>query len=127
MAKENPKFENPKFKIWWDEENKIVRYWVKGIGNKKLAEDVVVETQTLLTAHPEAKGVLVDVSEVILANRMARQVFAKGINSIKKPFAFYGTNLVTRVIVKLIFRVTGRSGNMKIFATEEEALEWLKQ
>jgi hypothetical protein len=123
----NPKSKILNWRVWFDENTSTVRHWSKGKNDEQLAKNSSTLMREELSKHPDAVGVLVDVSETSTVNGKARQAFAEFVKSIDKRVAFYGANKVMRVVIKLVFGATGKMDNMKIFGTEEEALEWLKQ
>jgi hypothetical protein len=118
---------NPEWKVWWDEENKVVRHWSRGINDEIVASDSTAEMKSQLEKHSDAAGVLVDIRDVIRVNGKARNIFGDFVKNLDKKVAFYGANRIMKIVVKLVFGAAGRLENFKIFGSEEEAFEWLMQ
>jgi len=70
---------------------------------------------------------LSDLTEAGIASSGARKIYASLMKNDKiKKQAFVGMKIVTRVIVSFIMNFSGVK-NARYFATEKEALTWLKE
>ena len=118
--------QNEKFKVWWDEENKIIRHWSRGKNDENLAHDSAQEVLAIKQAHSDAHGFLVDVSEITTVTGGGRQEYGNLVKQLDLKSAFFGASMVLKVVVKMVFEVSGKSTTMQMFETEEEALKWLK-
>jgi hypothetical protein len=124
ITSQKSKIEN--YKVWWDKETQTVRHWSKGKNNEQVGKESAALMQKELEKHADAAGVLVDVSETSTVSGSARAAYAAFIKSTNKRVAFFGANRIMRVVIKLVFGSAGKLENMRIFATKEEALAWLK-
>lgn len=115
------------WKVWWDEENKVVHHWSRGENDEQMAKDSSNAVVKIIKEHPVYFGMLVDMSDVTTVVGRARQSYADLTKKNLKKAAFYGTNMITRAIVKMVFSFAKNADIMKIFGTEAEALAWLKE
>ena len=120
-----------KFKIWWDDKEKIVRLKIE-IGvlfvDKKMADEIYEGALSFFSSRKEKTLiVLVDLGKSKPKDVVVRKILYKTIK-IKKigKIAFIGLGIAQRVIVNFITQATGKK-NSKHFSSEEEALLWLKK
>jgi UDP-N-acetylmuramyl pentapeptide synthase len=115
-----------KFKVWWDEKEDIIRNQSRGDFE---AEDAKAQMAEILGIAESKSGkvlVLNDMTEAGKASSGARRVYAQMLKSEKiAKHAFVGMRTLTRVIVSFLTKASGAK-NAMFFATEEEALKWLK-
>lgn len=119
--------ENQKFKVWWDEEKQIIRAKFWGDQDEDSAQGALEEIQRIVKGKPDENLLLIDLTEAGSASSAARQKFVEiaKVENIKKE-ATFGANTVARIVTSFVVRFSGVT-NHKMFATEEEALKWLKE
>jgi len=120
----------PKFKIWWDEKERVIRICIFGEQNEEEAKKIKEETYRLITSLRE-KGVkviniLADMTKAGAASSEARGIFAEWFRAgtINK-IALFGGGPVPKTMAKMIFAFASYK-KAKYLDTEEEALKWLK-
>ncbi|MBL7164427.1 MAG: hypothetical protein ISS57_17720 [Anaerolineales bacterium] len=116
-----------KFEVWWDEEDNVI--WNKSWGDfeEEHARKQTAEIMAVAEMVPGKVSVLNDMAEAGKASSGARKVYAQTLKSEKiAKHAFVGMGTLTRVIVSFLLRASGAE-NASFFATEEEALRWLKE
>ena len=115
-----------RFRIWWDEEEGIVRACALGILDEQAAEGIHQETIRMAQEHGDQIDWLIDLSRMTKATSKARKILAEasGHPSINK-YAFAGASAFIRTVANFISAAAGQK-NARHFATEEEALMWLK-
>jgi UDP-N-acetylmuramyl pentapeptide synthase len=115
-----------KFQVWWDEKEGIIRNKSRGDFEEEDAKKQMAELVEIVESKSGKVLVLNDLTEAGKASSGARKVYAQMLKSegIAKH-AFVGMSTLTRVIVSFIVRASGAE-NAMFFATEEEALKWLK-
>lgn len=120
--------QQPKFKVWWDEENKILmsKCWGDNYADED-AKALAEETIKIAETRPGKILLLNDLSEARAASVGARKIFAQLAKNEKfLKNAFWGMKTLTRIMVSFVMKAAG-TPNVKFFATEEEALKWLKE
>lgn len=119
--------ENQKFKVWWDEENQIIRAKFSGVRDEVSAQAAFEEIQKMAVGKINKPSLLVDLTKAGSANAGARKKFVEmaKLDTIKKK-AVFGTNAIPRTVAFFVINCTGVT-NSKMFDTEEEALKWLKE
>ncbi|GEM_PF-888023 len=125
----------PKIEVSWDKRNDIVRVKVYGIPNKKTAKDYDAAANELLSKRA-AQGlptnrVLYDISEAGRPDQAARRIIADVAKDVaeKNPdlqVAYVGMAPLQKAVAQVIDWLAGVR-NVSFFATEEEALDWLKK
>lgn len=119
--------ETKKYRIWWDEEFKIIRNQAEGDFEERDAEDQMNAIHKLADSIPGRVAVLNDLTRAGTASSGGRKIFAEMMKSDKiTKHAFLGMKTVTRVIVSFIMKASGVK-NAKFFENEEDALRWLKK
>lgn len=118
--------ETPRIDVTWDEETKTVLHKAYGMTPVDLAERSAVEMKALLAQHPEAIGVLVDLTFNPGLSSDSRAVYTKFVSDSKKKCAFFGASPIMRVVATLVFTAAGHMGLMNMLSSKEEALAWLK-
>ena len=115
-----------KFKVWWDEKEGIIRNESKGDFEEDDAREQMEEILKIAEARPGKALVLNDLTQAGKASSGARKTYAQMLKSEEfAKHAFVGMSTLTRVIVSFLVRASGAK-NAMFFATEEEALRWLK-
>ena len=116
----------PKYKVWWDEDNQIIRAKFVGEQDEANAQGTLEEVQKIIASKPGESSLLIDLIEAGSASSGARKKFAEmeKIEKIKKE-AQFGAGIVARVVASFIVKFSG--SNARMFATEAEALAWLKE
>ena len=116
-----------KFEVWWDEQAGIVRNRSAGDFEEEDARRQMAEILRIVESRPGKVLVLNDLTAAGTASSGARKVFAEMLQSEKiARHAFVGMRTLTRVIVSFLVRASG-ARDARFFATEEEALRWLKE
>ncbi len=115
-----------RFRIWWDEEEKIVRGRAFGVLDEEVAERIKQETTRMAEEHGDNIDWLVDLSQMTTATSGARKIMAEVSRhpSINK-YAFVGASIFVRTVANFVLAAASQK-NAKHFATEEEAFRWLK-
>ena len=116
-----------RFKVWWDEKEGIIRTRSQGDFEEADARRQMAEILEIAESRPGKVLVLNDLTEAGKASSGARKVYAQMLESDKfARHAFVGMRTLTRVIVSFLVRASGAE-NARFFASEEEALKWLKE
>jgi hypothetical protein len=116
-----------KFQVWWDEKEGIIRNVSWGDREERDAKREAGEILEVAESRPGKVLILVDLSQSGRASSGARKVYSDLLRSEKfARVAYFGLKTVTRVIVSFIMNFAGVK-NAKYFASEEEALRWLKE
>jgi hypothetical protein len=115
-----------RFRIWWDEELGIARGHAIGVLDEQAAEGIWQHTVQIAEEHGDRIDWLINLSEMSTVTSKARKILAKasGHPSINK-YAFAGASVFVRTVANFIAAAAGQT-NARHFATEEQALEWLK-
>lgn len=115
-----------KSKIWWSEEEKIVRGQAIGRFDEKVAQWVLKETQKMADMHGNNIDWLIDLSRMTHASSASRKLLAEASRhpSIRK-YAFFGASIFIRTVGNFILAAAGKK-NACHFDTEHEALKWIK-
>ena len=124
-----------KFKVWWDEEEKVIRVRVSGTLAVSEAKALVKDLNSFIKASKE-KGMkhidsVTDVVDVKMPNtdRELREVFigffkqhdfSSGISVI------FGVNALAKIVINFISGFGG-TPNLRFFESENEAIEWLRK
>jgi UDP-N-acetylmuramyl pentapeptide synthase len=115
-----------RFKVWWNEEEGVI--WNQSWGDFD-EDDARRQMAEILRVAEGVSGkalVLNDMTEAGKASSGARKAYAQLLKSEEfAKHAFVGMSTLTRVIVSFLVRASGTK-NAMFFATEEEALKWLK-
>jgi UDP-N-acetylmuramyl pentapeptide synthase len=116
-----------RFQVWWDEKEGIIRNQSKGDFEEEDARKQMAEILRIAESRPGKVLVLNDLTEAGKASSGARKIYAQMLKSEEiAKHAFVGMRTLTRVIVSFIVRASGAK-NAMFFATEEEALKWLRE
>lgn len=123
--------QNEKFKIWWDEENGIIRYeqFVGLEMDDQFAQEISKAVDRVFESHPQA-DILINFSNVVGPESIPTSKGRKIISELVKKYAsrrlaLVNQSTVMRVVINFIIQASGHK-DAKSFATEEEALKWLK-
>ena len=115
-----------KFRVWWDEEEGIIRNRSQGDFDEGDARSQMAAILEIAESRPGKVLVLNDLTEAGKASSGARKAYIQMLESDKVArHAFVGMGTLTRVIVSFLVRASGAE-NARFFASEEEALKWLK-
>ena len=116
-----------RFKIWWDEEEEIARARAFGALDEKAAEGIRQETMRIAEEHGDGINWLIDLSQMTKATSKARKILVEvsGHPSINK-YAFAGASIFVRTVANFVLAAAGQK-NARHFATEGQALRWLKE
>jgi hypothetical protein len=113
-------------RVWWDEGNQIARAVGGGPADLESAEWILAETERIAVEHGPQVDWLLDLSGITKTTSASRKVLVKssGHSSIRK-YALVGASTFIKTVSNLIMAATGQT-NARHFATEAEALAWLK-
>jgi hypothetical protein len=115
-----------RFRVWWAEGEGILRNKSWGDFNEEDARMQIAQILRVAEGMPGKVLVLNDLTEAGKASSGARKLYAEMLKSERiAKHAFVGMRTLTRVIVSFLTRASG-AGNIMFFATEEEAIQWLK-
>jgi hypothetical protein len=116
-----------RFSIWWDEESEIARARALGVLDEKEAHGILEGTLRMAEEHGDKLDWLIDLSQMTKATSSARKILAQasGHQSINK-YAFAGASVFVRTVANFIAAAANQK-NARHFATEEDALGWLKK
>jgi hypothetical protein len=119
--------DDERFRIWWDEEEEVVRARAFGVLDEEAAKGIWQETTRMAKEHGDNIDWLIDLSQMTKATSKARKILAKatGHPSINK-YALSGASIFIRTVANFISAAAGQK-NARHFATEEEAFRWLKE
>jgi len=121
----------PKFKVWWDEKEEIVRILATGDQTEEIAREMVAKERQLITSLNK-KGikvinVLCDVAKAGTASSPARKIFADWIKEGKvNKFALCGGGILQNTTANFVFFLSGFK-DVKFFTSEDRASKWLKE
>ena len=116
-----------KFEVWWDDEEGVMRNRSWGDFDEADARRQVAAILALAESRPGRCLVLNDLTEAGKASSGARKAYVGVLGSeLIAKHAFVGMRTLTRVIVSFLTSAAGET-NAGFFATEEDALNWLKE
>jgi UDP-N-acetylmuramyl pentapeptide synthase len=116
-----------KFQVCWDEKEGVIRNRSQGDFEEADARRQMAEILEIAESRPGKALVLNDLTEAGKASSGARKVYAQMLKSDKiARHAFVGMRTLTRIIVSFLVRAVGAE-NARFFASEEEALKWLRE
>jgi hypothetical protein len=115
------------YRIWWDGEEEIVRACSPGVLDEQAAEGIRRETERMAEEHGDGLDWLIDLSQMTKVTSRARRILveASGHRSINK-YALVGASIFIRTVANFIAAAAGQK-NARHFATEEDALAWLRE
>jgi len=117
-----------KHKVWFDEDAGILRMELKGLFTAEDAPEFFSLVDKLYKDKPH-RNVLCDLSEgsaVVPKDKEYRKWLMKMYNDSNfEKIAITNIHPTLRILVKVIVAAIGKTGQMKFFKTEEEALAWL--
>jgi len=118
---------NINFKVWWDENDEIVRAQAYDELDEKAALGILQETKKMAQKHGDNLNWIIDLSQMTKATSKARKILAKasGHPSTQK-YAFCGASIFIRTVANFLTAAAGQK-NARHFATEKEALMWIKE
>ena len=121
-----PDNQQAKFRVWWDEENRIIRCEAWGNFEEEDAKAQAEEFKKMLEARPGKTSVVNDLRKAGTASSGARKVFVQTLKDEKfEKTAFIGLKVVTRTIISFLIKFAGVN-NVRCFDNEEDALRWIK-
>ena len=121
----------PRFKVWWDEKEEIVRILATGDQTEEIAREMVAQERQLISSLNgkgiEVINVLCDVTGAGTASSTGRKIFVDWIKEGKvNKFALCGGRILTNTTANFVFFFAGFK-DVKFFTSEEKALKWLKE
>ena len=119
-------------KLWVDKEG-IIRIFESKPFSEEEIKDIIKEVKRILKDFNGKARVLIRVTgkiEFPLINSKVRKEIAKQAKEIDKDtglekVAIVGSNIISRTIASFVISSSGLN-NIKVFATENEALKWLR-
>jgi len=116
-----------KYKIWWDEQYKIVRPRAIGVLDVHEARGILETTEKMAVDHGTEIDWLIDLSQMTKATSRARKILAEASShpSIQK-YAFVSASIFIRTVANFI-SATVRQKNARHFAEEKDALKWIRE
>ncbi|MFC2084216.1 STAS/SEC14 domain-containing protein [Bacteroidota bacterium] len=118
--------EHLNYKIWWDKENNVARAWAKGDIDEFAAEAFLKATKEIAEKHGPKVNWLHDLSEIKIPKAKARKNLAVGMaDPSVNRCAVFGASVFLKTVAGFIAAAGGQK-NIRYFATEKEALNWLK-
>jgi UDP-N-acetylmuramyl pentapeptide synthase len=114
-------------KVWWDEKEKVLRTKICGDQDGETAKKLLKEMAEAGEKIPGKLLVLNDMTQAGKPTIEARKQLISGTRPDKiKKIAFFGGNILTRIIISFIMASSGIN-KAKTFKTKEKALKWLKK
>lgn len=118
-----------KFKVWWDEQNGIVRYehLADVQMSEELAQAIAQALQNIFEKHPQV-GLLVNtIRAKSIPGSKARKALSELVRSLPNiKIAIVNSSIAIRVTLNFVLQMGGHTDH-KVFPTEAEALAWLKE
>ena len=120
-----------KFKIRWDEKERIIKVYILGVQDEESATGIKDETSELVVLLKK-KGVKVikvlgNMTRAGIASTKARKIFAEWFKGgTFDKIALFGGGVIQKTIAGFIFNIVGFR-NAKYFDTEGKALKWLRE
>ncbi len=117
-------------KTWWDEKNEVIRLQVFGDYNEQDAQNTVDKITEIKQKFPGRKlRFLIDLTQATTPSSQARKIIAEKIY--KDPdlekISAVTPSILVRTVNSFLIRASEENDKVKMFATEEEALKWLKE
>lgn len=117
-----------KSKVWWDEQEQAMRVICNGICGK---EGAVLQIDSMNDIIAKQGGhidrLIADMTTTKLFSIDAQILFSSFLRAKSvSNMAFFGTNKLIKAVINLIFELSDTKHCMQFFATEKEALTWLK-
>lgn len=122
--------EEARWKVWWDEKDKVIRLRVWGRNDEQDVNGLVAKIAEIKRDFPGEKlRILLDLIQASAPSAPARKIIAKEIY--KDPaidkIAAIAPSILVRTVNSFLMKVSGVSDSkVKMFAAEAEALKWLK-
>ncbi|OGD86471.1 hypothetical protein A2164_03635 [Candidatus Curtissbacteria bacterium RBG_13_35_7] len=118
---------DPKFKVWWDKQKKIVVAKFSGDQDEETAQKFRDEVNQLAENHGGQVKILTDATNGGSSTAEARKIYKDLFKSGKiEKSAIFGGGILQKVIANFIFSFGGTT-KAEYFYSEEEALKWLKE
>jgi len=116
-----------KYKVWWDDANQVARYTGVGDYDKDIALKITKLESELMDQRAATTNWLVDLGQNTNYSSEARKIFAEELShKYTGKMAFIGASVFLRTVVNFVTAVSGKK-DVKHFASEKDALEWLHQ
>lgn len=116
-----------KHKIWYDQDNEVLRQQVIGEYSSQEARESGAEYSNGLEEKPY-RHLIVDLSQAgKMQDRQTRKITNESLeNADISAVAFVGATAATRMIAKVLMKLGSSRIATDFFKTDEEALAWLK-
>jgi hypothetical protein len=120
-----------KFKVWWDNKEKIGRVSIIGVVDLELTKKII--DGVIKNRIQMGKGKKIDwlievknVKNAILSTQIRRTIAETMKTRTFGKVAVIGASTIIKLIVQFIMIASGKK-NVRLFSTEKEALRWLKE
>jgi len=114
-------------RVWWDEELDLPRVKASGVFDETAAREVQAKIREINREHPEKLDWIMDLSGMTKATSKARKVMAEvAADPDIRRHALIGASVFIRTVANFISAAVGQK-NVRHFATEEEALQWIRE
>jgi len=111
----------------YDTATGIVYHWFSGEHTKEEAEKILAFLSEILKKYDRPLLALIDAREATMVQAQARKLYADFMKSDNLDrAAFLVSGVVMRVVVNMVFSVSGKKDKMRMFKDKKEALRWLK-
>lgn len=104
----------------------ILKYTEQAKLDKKISEKNYEKVLNLMKKMKPPRKMLVDLSVVVMPPVESRKIIVKMISSGWTKIAVFGTDSIAIKTISKFIMLTAGVNNFKFFATEQEALKWLK-
>jgi hypothetical protein len=116
-----------KNRIWWDEQNEIVRAVGVGVIDGDVAQWFLAEAERMAQECGDGLDWLLDLSQITKATARARKLIAQAAgHPSSHKYALVGASTFLRSVAGFILAAAGRP-NDRHFATEGKAFSWLRE
>jgi len=118
------------YKVWFDEDNDILRMEVLGELVKKDVDELFPAMGKMLEGK-ERRYILVDLSSddrPASFSKDVRKAYKENADLVKADkAALVGAKPVTRMVAKTVLAITGSAKSTQFFKTVDEALKWFDE
>ncbi len=116
-----------KWKVWWDEANKIGRIKMEGNPDDETPNELFDKLDEIISKRPGKTSWLVDPGNIRPSSRFRKMITERAYKNPEiKKHAVFTSSVATKVIMQFMMKASGRK-NVRAFTSEGEALRWLKK
>jgi len=115
-----------KHKIWYDQDNEVLRQEVIGAYSSQEAKDSSLEYKNCLEDKPY-RQLIVDLSQAgKMQDRQTRKITSESLEDADiSAVAFVGATAATRMIAKVLMKLGSNNISTNFFKADDEAVNWL--